>query len=152
MAVSGTEAQIYEALAWFIGQQALELTPPFDPALGKDVSFPGVAFSPKLRKPYLDVAVIPNGAELIGHAFDSAVEAVGLLQIAVMWPAGEGNVKPMQVAGQVVLRFKPGTVIARNDVEIRFEEQPQVAAPLQESDWTRVPVTIRWRASAPPNA
>lgn len=137
MAVVGVEAQIADALLWYVSQLTT------NPAVA--VANPGVLFTPSLGVPYLGVSIMPNIDELTGLSFRSTVNHQGLMQVSVFWPAGQGLVKPMQVASQVAAYFAPGTRISRNGLVVQVNEQPRVAPSLQESDWLQVPVIIRTR-------
>ena len=138
MAVTGTEAKIADALFWHVGQLTT------NPAT--DVAYPNVAFTPAGRSPYRKVEFIPNLADLVGIAFDSSRDFQGLLQVSVFWKAGDGLVKPTQVAAQIAAHFAPGTRIARNGITVRIDQKPRVISSIQEPDWTQIPVSIAWRA------
>lgn len=139
--VSGAEAQIAEALLWYVAQTAANL--------GLPVSMPNVAYLEQNATPYLAATVMPNMADAVGIEFGSDINHQGLLQVSIFWPAGAGEIKPMQVASQIVAAFRRGAVISRNGLRVMFEQQPQVASPLSQADWFQVPVTARWRALAP---
>lgn len=147
MAATGTETKIYDALVTFAGDVAVALG--FDRASG--VSYPNVGFTPPKstsgkRKPYLALTYMPNGADLDGLPFDSDETHIGLLQVSVFWPAGEGIVKPGEVAAKIAKAFAPGTQITAPGIVVYIDRKPTVAGPLQESDLVQIPVTIRWRA------
>jgi hypothetical protein len=144
MAVTGTEAQIYDALAAYL----TGLT--FTPAV--KIAMPGVDFTPERGKPYLVATYMPNTADVFGGENDSDVDYQGLLQISVFWPARAGIVKPLQVAAQIVAAFKPGTKIDANGLRIRIDRQPTVAPSLTESDLVQIAVTVRWRVLVPATA
>ncbi|ACL58451.1 DUF4128 domain-containing protein [Methylobacterium nodulans] len=141
MAVTGVEARIYDALVWYVSQQT------FDPALR--VAMPGVAFTPEQGKPFLAVDYFPNTSRLDGLPFDSDVTHLGLFQLSVVWPAGQGFVKPLQVAAQVRQAFAAGTRLWRNDLTVCIDETPEVAGPIDDAPWVRFPVTVRWRVGVP---
>lgn len=145
MAVTGAEAQIVDALLNYVATVV-------GPGIGLSVSFPNVPFK-RTSEAYLAVSVMPNTATETGIAFGSDIDHEGLLQISVFWPTGSrtgpGLVQPMMLAAQVVAAFARGTVISRNGIQVRIEQQPQVAPALTESDWVQIPTTCRWRAIAP---
>ena len=113
------------------------------------VANPNVTFTPQLGVPYLKVSVLPNMADATGIEFGSDINHVGLAQISVFWPVGQGEVQPKQVAAQVVAWFARGTVIQRNGLSVRVEEQPALKPGLSETDWYQVPIMISWRCLAP---
>lgn len=144
MTVTGTEAQIYEALVFTLDEMATALRMP--------IAMPGVPYKPVIDQPYLVANVVPNTATLFGLELDSDVDFQGLAQVSVYWPSGQGLVKPMQVAAKVVAALAPGTRIARNGIEVRINEQPTVSPVQVETDWTQVPIIARWRAFVPSDA
>ncbi|MCP1550712.1 MULTISPECIES: DUF4128 domain-containing protein [Methylorubrum] len=147
MPVTGAEAKIYDALmaaAVAAGEAA-----GFPAKTG--IALPNVGFTPPKgaggkRKEYLSVTYMPNGASLDGLPFDSDETHIGLLQVSVFWPSGDGIVKPLEAAALIVDAFPPGRAFERNGIVVRIDVLPTVAGPLQESDLVQIPVTIRWRA------
>lgn len=142
MAATGTEARILDALlATLVG-----LT--FDPAM--DVALPGgIAYTSQTGRPYLVASFHPNTTRLDGLPFDSDVTHVGLLVVTGVWPAGQGYVKPLNVAAQVRQAFAAGTRLWRNGLTVCIDETPEVAGPIDDAPWVRFPVTARWRVGVP---
>ena len=136
MAVTGVDAQIIEALLWYMGQ--------FVATPAMTLANPSVGFIPQIDTPYLDVTVMPNLAGATGIAFGSQIRRQGLMQVSVFWPSGQGLVKPAQVASQIVSYWKRGTRIDRNGLIIKVNDSPKVASPISEPDWLQVPVTVAW--------
>lgn len=141
MAVVGAEAIIADALLWWASQLVT------DPVTL--IAMPNVPFTPQIGVPFLQVTILPNMADATGIEFGSDIDHEGLAQVSVFWPVGQGEVQPKQVAAQVVAHFARGTVIYRNGLGVRVEEQPTLAPALSETDWFQVPVSIRWRCLAP---
>lgn len=137
MAVAGTEAVILDTLMRYLAGRT------FDPEM--KVAQPGVAFSPKLNAPYLRAAFLPNGSRADSLAFDSDRTHIGLLVVTVVWPAGQGFVRPYQVAAQVRVAFDAGTRIPGDGLTVAIDEEPQTGGVLDDAPWIGVPVTIRWR-------
>lgn len=137
MAVAGTEAVILDTLMRYLAG----LT--FSPEM--KVAQPGVAFSPRINTPYLRAAFLPNTSRLDGLAFDSDRTHVGLFVVTVVWPAGQGFVKPMEVAAQVRRAFTAGTRIEGIGLTVAIDEEPQTAGVVDDPPWIGVPVTVRWR-------
>lgn len=144
MAIAGVEAQIADAIFWYVGQIVLNPVLP--------VAYEGTNFNLAVGTPYLSVNIMPNTASNVGVDFDSNVDHQGMLQASVFWPSAKGLIKPLSVASQIVTAFKPGTIVERNGIRVLFNERPKVASSLQESDWLQVPVTVRWRVFAMSNA
>lgn len=141
MAVVGAEAIIADALLYWASQLTTAPT--------TLVANPNVPFAPQIGVPYLAVTIMPNMADATGIEFGSDIDHEGMAQVSVFWPVGQGEVQPKQVAAQIVAHFARGTVIYRNGLGIRIEEQPTVRPMLSEADWAQIPVSIRWRCLAP---
>lgn len=118
------------------------------------IAMPNASFTPPLRgpgkrAPYLQFTFTPNGSVggLDGLAQDGDQTYWGLLQIDAFWPAGEGLLKPMTLAGQVADWWPAGLWLVQGETNIRFDDAPRIAGTLQSSDLVQVPVTVRWRAT-----
>lgn len=109
------------------------------------IAWPNLAFTPTPGTPYLDVALLPNetGTPMVGSG--ASKEHIGFLQIAVMWPAGEGAMSALALAGAIIEHFKKGTRITTADISFAIEREPWIAPPLPEPDRLRVPVSIPYR-------
>jgi hypothetical protein len=126
--------------------------------LGYPVAKPSVAFTPprdstkdKNRLPYVDVAYMPNGAQLDSLGFDQADESLqGLLQLSVYWPAAQGLVKPSAAAGRVAAYFSAGTRLDGGGFTVYVDRRPDTGPAMYESDLVMLPVTVRWRATRTP--
>lgn len=110
-----------------------------------NLALPGVAFVPD-GSLYLDVSLLPNGVEREPIGTGETTYR-GIAQVAVMYPDGAGIVKPADVAGEIVALFPRGRVI-RGDVDVLIASQPTIAAPYPDGQYMRLPVTIRYLASA----
>ena len=141
MAITGAPARILDALLTYL----TGLT--FAPAV--PIALPDIPFSPQAGQPYLAATFIPNTAALDGLAFDSDRTHAGLLVVTVVWPTGQGLVKPLQLAAQVADAFKAGTWLWQNDLAVCIDEPPQVGGPIDDAPWQRFPVTVRWRVGLP---
>lgn len=141
MAATLPEALIADALLWHLSQIAL--SPP------RPIAWPGVRFTPAVGTPYLFAAHLPNMTTPTGLAFDAAREFRGLFQVSVFWPAGQGIVEPMELAGEVAAHFASGTRVERGGLVVEVNRPPEIAPPIEQPDWIQVPLTIRWRCVAP---
>lgn len=135
----GKEAGIADALLTYLG------TLTFSPAM--PVAYPGVGFTPPAGT-YLDATLLPNRPINRGVADDSTTEFRGILQVTVVAPAGAGVVSVYETAGKIVEFFERTKRIIGNGFTIRIMGRPSVAAPLQEADRVRIPVSIDYWAYA----
>lgn len=141
MAATGPEPRILDALLTYLTGRT------FTPAV--PVALPDIPFTPQAGKPYLAAGFLPNTTSLDGLAFDSDRTHAGLLVVTVVWPTGQGLVKPLQLTAQVAEAFKAGTRLWQNDLTVCIDEPPQVGGPIDDAPWQRFPVTVRWRVGLP---
>lgn len=114
------------------------------------VSYPDIAFTPPVdgqgkAKPYLEVRHLPNTNVNLFIGNEATVQYQGLLQITVVYPAGQGIIKPSEIAGLVASHFAKGTVLRDAGVNVRIYQKPSVARSIQDTDRIRVPVTIPYQ-------
>jgi hypothetical protein len=139
MSVTGKPAQIIDALLARL--QALTL----DPEL--PVAWPEVAFAPETDAPdgkYLAVSFFPNRPAWEGIASGKVDQ--GLLQVSVVWPKGEGQIAPLQVAASVMAQFAKGLELVSGATKVKVYGEPWAAPPIVEADKVSVPITIPWKA------
>jgi hypothetical protein len=108
------------------------------------VSYPDIAFTPPVG-PYLEVRHMPNTNINLFIGNDATVQYQGLLQITVVYPAGQGIIKPSEVAGLIASNFAKGTVLRGDGVKVRIYQKPSVASSIQDTDRIRMPVTIPYQ-------
>lgn len=114
------------------------------------VSMPDVPFTPPEGEPYLDVALLPNTTLNYAIADDGSSRYRGLLQIAVMWPSGQGGIlDALDLAGRVAAHFAKGTRLSE-DVTVQSTSKPSIAPPMTEPGRLRVPVTVAYQCFAKP--
>lgn len=111
---------------------------------GVRVAYPGAAFTPTEGQPYVRLTFVPNTPVQSAISFDAEPIRLGLLQVSVFWPAGQGVIGAMDLAGLIRLHFKRGTKIDESGVLVWIINEPEIAAPIQEPTWLHVPVTIPW--------
>lgn len=136
---TGTQARALKALC----DKLAALT--FSPVLS--VAYPGVTFPAQGgAKPdnYLEVTFLPNQTRQITLGTDPQ-QVLGLFQVAVMWKAGQGIIKPLDIAASIINHFN-GAVLFENDCRVTVTQAPWAAAPIQETDRVKIPVTIPYQA------
>lgn len=109
------------------------------------VSYQGLPFTPPTG-PYLRADFIPNRTDNLGLANDASARHQGILQIMVIYPVGQGVVKPTNVAGLVASHFAKGTILYGSGVKVKVYAKPSVGAPMIEPDKVSVPVTVLYRS------
>lgn len=137
MAVNVEEA-ISEALMNAVGSLAMVLPHP--------IAYPGVSYSPVNGTAYLHVTVLPNATRRVFIGNGEPNHHQGILQISVMWPAGQGEIAPRRAAGKIANQLGEGTVLVTDFGNIRIDERPSVMPALQDTVWLNVPVRIPYHA------
>lgn len=137
MVASTIEGMIPEALLAHMAE--LVLTPALP------VAYPDIAFTPPAG-PYLRVYFIPNGTErlFIGNGEPNLHQ--GILQVTVVFPAGQGSIKPNGVAGAIADHFGEGTQLPITGGLIRIDKRPSIFPAMQDTDRIQIPVSINWTA------
>lgn len=114
-----------------------------------DAAFPGLN-SDGTEKPkppaYLRVQFLPNDTDRLFIGNGEPHRFKGLFQVSVVWPAGQGIVAPLDIAGKIVEHFAEGSRFPIGAGVLRIDKRPSVARPLQEADHIQIPVTIEWVA------
>lgn len=139
MALTG-EAAIADALFWKLSQLA------FSPVL--PVSLPNLPFTPPVGA-YLEVSFQPNGSMFAPLGYGEPSGRQGIFQVSVMSPAGKRATDAIQIAVDIKAHFERGTDWSRNNLLLRIEREPTIAAGLQ-TDQGRfmIPVTVPWTVRA----
>ncbi|QHJ77689.1 MAG: hypothetical protein [Bacteriophage sp.] len=108
------------------------------------IAFPNVKFKPPDGN-YLEVRYLPNSNRnfLIGN--DDPTQHIGILQITVITPLNVGQIKPYDIAGELVEHFKKGTQLQRDDVIVTVYSKPSIAPAIIDNDRFRVPVSIQYQ-------
>lgn len=142
MSITGRPAQIADALM----THAL-LMQTQGPTLPVSVPEPAVTFVPPTDNdgnalPYLEVTGLPNRDKWEG--LHSGRIRQGLFQITVIWPKHQGDIRPLQVAGQVEAHFAKNTILISGDARVRLAKEPWTADALRGDIDSRFPVTVDW--------
>lgn len=117
--------------------------------LSEPIKHANVDSEPPSSGGYLQVNHLPATTQRRGIEPGASNWHTGLFQVSVFWPAGQGLVKPMEVAGEIIAGFKHGTSITREGQVIRIDEPPYINPAVQEGDWVSIPVRVPYWASAP---
>jgi len=108
------------------------------------IAMPEVSFTPPASGKYLDVAIFYNRPAWEGVASGRLDQ--GLLQVTVVWPKGQGVVKPMEAAQTVMAHFAKGLTLQSGTANVKITAAPYATSPLIDEFDVRVPVTIGWKA------
>ena len=146
------ETKIWQALrsrvATIAGYAASQFAWPMDP------------FTPPQSNgkplPYLDIAHMPNVNARVLVGSKGPMRRPGIVQIALMWPVAEigtasGKVHPdvlIQQAGEIAAHFPTDLCMPFQGVSVRVTKAPDVAQPMRDEVYWRVPVSIFYETYA----
>lgn len=139
MSITGKPALVYDALMTRVG--TINTGSPDLP-----IAYPESAatFNPPSDGKYLEVADFTNAPAWQGVS--SGRMDQGLLQVTVVWPKGDGLVRPKQIAAMILDHFAAGTQMSSGGYWVKVTQAPYAATAIVETDKVRIPVIIPWRA------
>lgn len=121
------------------------------PAL--EIEWPNVGFKPPLDErgdpaPYLRASHLPGEPNQITLGSTGQNRHVGVFQVDVMWPEGEGIVAPGRIADAIVAHFKRGTDMTSGAALVRVIKPPSRAPAISVPPRVQIPVSIRYQVDA----
>lgn len=124
--------------ALFTRMASLSLTPSLP------ISWPNVSFSMPPDRKALRVVFVPNTATRRALGSDGAHQYLGLLQVSVHWPSGQGETAPRAIASDVADHFPPDLKLTSGGVTVRITKRPTVEDLMVGDDGVQIPVMIDW--------
>lgn len=109
------------------------------------IAWEDVGFEPTTGRGYLRVHHLHNAPRDL-YLDGGSAELAGILQVAVVWPAGQGKVEAKQMAEQVSALFAPVQSLDAGSRRIELTQTPAIAGGMPDEGWYTVPVSISWRA------
>lgn len=110
------------------------------------IAWEDVSYTPTTGQGYLRVNHLHNYPRDL-YIGGGPAELPGILQVMVVWPAGEGKVEAKQWAEKVAALFAPVQTLAAGNHSIGLLQTPSIAGGMPDDDgWYSVPVSINWRA------
>lgn len=134
---TSTDAIIFRALV-----EHLKTLPVLLPIAGQNVGFPQAGQQKPAK--HLSITFMPNRTRQITMGPDPQ-QKIGILQVSVMWPKGQGIEDALMVSDNIINHFKNQVLIA-SGVRITINSEPWAAPPLQDVDRLNVPVSIPYIA------
>lgn len=106
--------------------------------------------------PYVEVAHLPNRNDRMLIGSKGRMHRPGILQLTLCWPvaqvgAGLGKVHPdvlIQRAGEIAAHFTTDLCMPFQGVSVRVTKAPDVAQPIRDDAYWRVPVSIFYETYA----
>lgn len=116
------------------------------------IAWPMDPFEPG-QLPYVEVAHLPNRVNRPFIGSNDPQERPGILQLTLCWPVaqvgtGLGKVHPdvlVQRAGEIAAHWPTDLPLDFGGVRVRVEHAPDVAQPMRDDAYWRVPVSIRYK-------
>ena len=134
----GTLADIETAL--FTRVASLVLSPALT------VAWPNVEFTPPTEEAYLQVDHLPNNAQRLFLLTDDPEQWIGILQITVVSPTGQGSIGPSDIADLVSTHFKADTRLIEGDVVVDVTKDPDIRPAAPDGAWWRLPIDISYQS------
>lgn len=108
------------------------------------VAYQNTPFSPPGSE-YLEVTFLPNTNRNPFIRNDDPTHYVGLFQVTVVSPSGSGEIRPRELAGNIVNHFAKGTRLQNGSVIVKVTAKPSAAPAMQDEGRHRVPVSIPYQ-------
>ena len=108
------------------------------------ISWPNLSFSMPADRKALRVVFVPNTATRRALGSSGAHQYLGLLQVSVHWPSGQGEAAPRALASDVADHFPPDLELTSGDVTVRITKRPTVEDMFVDDDGVQTPVMIDW--------
>lgn len=135
-----TEGKIHDALYARTVALATSLLLP--------LSWRGYDFTTPASGKWLRGEFFPNTTNRMTIGSDDPHQYLGLLQIAVHWPHGEGEAAMRDKAGQVIAWFPCDLRLFEDGVTVRVTKRPQAAEVFKTDEDLFIPVTVSFEAFA----
>lgn len=143
MTINGIEANIANLLmTTFAGQTFND-----DTSTPLTVAWPEVSFDPSNTPKYLNLQLLFNRAGWYAMAGVRS-QRIGLLQVTVVWPKQQGEIKPLSVASAIADSWKIGTTLYGTDLKLKIYQPPYLSGPFSDAFRVQIPVNIPWAAFA----
>lgn len=104
------------------------------------VAWPGIDFNPPDTGMWLEARLFPNEPRDLAWQDDSRHEDRGFFQIRIFYRPGAGQLKPSQLADDLIAYFPKGLSLGPVCVKKRGWQSPAVT----DEDKLFIPVTISW--------
>lgn len=134
-----SDTKVWQALA------ARLATLTFSPAL--PTAWPNMPFTPPSDRKWLRVNEIPASTTPFALSGGTS-EHIGLMQVDVFRPLGEGHVTAKETAGAIRAHFPVALRLFSEGVTV-VVTRTEIGPVLKQDTEIMLPVTIRWRAFAP---
>lgn len=111
------------------------------------VAWENIAYTPVTGTTYLRPYLLPAEPFQAEIGSNGQNRHTGIYQINIFAPAGCGTATVNTLRDALINHFKRGTVLTYSGISVTCEKA--FAGPMPtETDWVRIPITVRYRAYA----
>ena len=112
-----------------------------------DTAWEDVTYSPKSGVPYQQITLLPSepGSPTIGSS--ELVRELGLLQVSLYYPIGEGMKRISERAELLRSWFPKGLTLSSGGVNVTISKRASVAPANRDGEWKVLPVSIPYFAN-----
>lgn len=112
---------------------------------GIPIAWENKQYNPKIGTAFLRVNLLPGKTQNPSFGGIHNRE-VGVFQVAVTFPVGNGSAAAANWAETIRQGFARGSTFTSSSVVVRILRHPSVAPPLPSPDWFVIPVLITYQA------
>lgn len=134
---TGIDAKIAELL--ILHAQAMTLPQTTDLAL------PDIKFNPTNDQPYIRLSFLPNQPNTLSVGAGS-IQHIGLFQLSIMWPAGQGIIAALETAEVIQQDFDKETRLIGTSILVSVISRPQIGGQIIDGNRTMTPVTVQYQS------
>lgn len=109
------------------------------------VQWENLPFTPPDAEAWFRATLLPARSESAGIGVDAPDREIGIFQIDVFTPAGEGEGNARDLVDAIEAAFPRGSSCTYNGTTVTIESR-WAEVSIQEPDWFHIPVNIAWRA------
>lgn len=110
---------------------------------GYKIAFPGTEFTPPQNSIWLKADYLMAKPVMIGAFTQGMYREQGIYQVTVFGPKGRGALDIVEATDVVMDRFQRGTELTGIGPTVKIERCYR-SSPMEESPWTKVPVSIEF--------
>lgn len=136
------EQSIYRALSDHLRTWTL----PAGWTFANNVAFPGLNYTPAANRPFVSFEHHVNRSIETDLSLEMDPIRQGFIRLNVMWPLGVTHDTPLGVAATLREHFRRGTKLYKDGVQVRIDEDPEIASFITGTSHVTLPVTVRWRS------
>ena len=112
---------------------------------GLPIEWENAGFQPPATGAWLRATFMPGEPEQVTWGFNGIDLLVGLYQIDVFTPLGQGDILARQTADSVMAIFSRGLVVAATGFSIRVIKSYTFTGRAEQGGYYHLPVIVSWR-------